>query len=64
MPLHFTSDQFLRLGLELMGFKVGDNLRSRKNLDRFMAIFGPAPEALPPMFDDLQHDKRQPMGSA
>ena len=54
MVFHFTADQFLQLGLELMGLTVGNVLRSNRNLERFLAIFGTPPEAMVSLWSDLQ----------
>jgi len=54
MVLHLTADEFLLLGLELMGFQVPNALRSKHNIERFLSVFGTTPEALSAIFHDLQ----------
>jgi len=54
MVFHYTADQFLQLGLELMDLTVGNVLRSNRNLERFLSIFGTPPEAMVPLWSDLQ----------
>jgi len=52
--IHLSADEFLQFGLELMDLPTGNPLRSKQNLERFLAIFGTTPEALTAIFDDLQ----------
>jgi len=54
--LHLSASQFLKLGLETVGFDAQRQSRTRKekNLDRFRGNFGMGPAACSAAFDDLQ----------
>lgn len=52
--IHLSADEFLRFGLELMDLQVGDLLRTKQNIERFLAVFGTTPESLSAIFHDLQ----------
>jgi len=44
--IHIPADRFLFLGLELMGFTVAAAApRTKRNLDRYLGVFGTTPEA-------------------
>jgi len=52
--LHIPADDFLFLGLELMGFGLRNPPRTKKDVDRFLACFGTTPESASAIFDALQ----------
>ena len=54
--LHFTADEFLRLGLELVGFTDQRQERTQRstNVQRFRSSFGTYPEICSVIFDDFQ----------
>lgn len=49
--IHIPADQFLVLGLELMGLPV---VNPKKNVERFLSIFVTTPAAASALFHDLQ----------
>lgn len=52
--LHIPADDFLFLGLELMGFGWRNTPRTAKDLERFLGCFGTPPESASAIFDALQ----------
>jgi hypothetical protein len=54
-PIVVTAPQFLRLGLEIVGFPLRrQNGRHETNIQRFRDKFGPSPESCAAIFVDLQ----------